>query len=136
SEATAWMSQVLAGLEYAHEHGVVHREVSPANIRIGAEGKVKLTGFGLAKSAADPALTRAGTGMGWRDSMSPEHSLAAAVDARSDIYSAGAVLYEMVTGQAPFTGKSELDLMRAHFSKSPVPPMEINPLIPPDLNQV
>jgi serine/threonine-protein kinase len=136
SEATSWMSQVLAGLEYAHAHGVVHREVSPANILIGAEGKVKLTGFGLAKSAADPALTRAGTVMGWLEYMSPEQGMAAPVDARSDIYSAGAVLYEMVTGQVPFAGKTEFDLIRAHVSKAPVPPMDINPLVSQELNQV
>ena len=136
SEAIAWMSQVLAGLEYAHAHGVVHREVSPANSLIGVEGKVKLTGFGLAKSAADPALTRAGTVMGWLEYMSPEQGMAAPVDAKSDIYSAGAVLYEMVTGQVPFAGKTELDLIRAHVSKAPVPPMEINPLVSQELNQV
>src|SRR5439155_5628309 len=61
NEAVSWMSQVLAGLNYAHEHAVVHREVSSANILISAEGKVKLTGFGLAKSAVDPELTQAGT---------------------------------------------------------------------------
>ena len=135
SEAVAWMSQVLAGLEYAHTHGVVHREVSSANILISAEGKVKLTGFGLAKSATDAELTQAGTVMGWLEYMSPEQGMAAAVDARSDIYSAGAVLYEMVTGRVPFAGKSELDLIRAHVSKAPVPPKDINPLVSQELNQ-
>jgi serine/threonine-protein kinase len=135
NEVVAWMLQVLAGLDYAHEHGVVHREVSSATILVSDEGKVKLTGFGLAKSAADPALTRAGTVMGWLEYMSPEQAMATSVDARSDIYSAGAVLYEMVTGHVPFYGKSEFDLMRAHVSMAPVPPRDINPLIPHELNQ-
>ena len=136
SEAIAWMLQVLTGLDYAHGCGVVHREVSPTNILINAEGKVKLTGFGLAKSATDPALTRAGTVMGWLEYMSPEQAMAGAVDARSDIYSAGAVLYEMVTGQVPFAGKTEFDVMRAHVGTAPAPPRDVNPLVPQGLNQI
>jgi len=135
-EAVAAMSQVLAGLEYAHEHGVVHREISPANIFVSADGHVKVAGFGLAKSAADPELTRPGTVMGWLEYMSPEQALASPVDARTDIYSAGAVLHEMVTGRVPFLGKSELDLLRSHISVAPTPPMDINPRVPPDLNRI
>jgi serine/threonine-protein kinase len=135
-ESVAAMSQVLAALEYAHEHGVVHREISPANIFMSPDGVVKLAGFGLAKSAADPELTRPGTVMGWLEYMSPEQAMAAPVDLRTDIYSAGAVLYEMVTGQAPFGGKSELDLLRSHIDAAPAPPVDINPLVPPELNRI
>ena len=135
-EAVAAMSQVLAALDYAHEHGVMHREISPTNILIGEDGAVKLAGFGLAKSAADPELTRPGTVMGWLEYMSPEQAMAGPLDAKTDIYSAGVVLYEMVTGQVPFAGKSELDLLRSHISAAPKPPMEINPLVSPDLNRI
>jgi serine/threonine protein kinase len=135
-EAIASISQILAALDCAHEHGVVHREVSPANILLSAAGAVKLSGFGLAKSAADPQLTLAGTVMGWLEYMSPEQALGSALDARTDIYSAGAVLYEMVTGQVPFAGKSEFDLMRAHVSTAPVPPIMINPDLPGALNDI
>src|SRR5579859_201989 len=98
-EAIDCMSQVLAALSYAHENGVMHREISPANILLSDSGAVKLTGFGLAKSATDAQLTRAGTVMGWLEYMSPEQVKGIdSVDARTDIYSSGAVLYEMVTG--------------------------------------
>jgi serine/threonine protein kinase len=136
-EAIACMSQVLAALSCAHEHGVVHREISPANILIGPDGAVKLTGFGLAKSATDAQLTRAGTVMGWLEYMSPEQVKGVdTVDARTDIYSAGAVLYEMVTGQIPFICKTQFDVMAAHVTTPPPPPIGLRPDLSPELNQV
>src|SRR6266852_1972179 len=119
-ETIVCMSQVLSALSYAHEVGVVHREVSPANILLGSDGTVKLTGFEMAKSSADPEVTQVGTVMGWLEYMSPEQVTAAVKpDARSDIYSAGAVLYEMVTGQIPFVCGSQFDLMMAHVNSPP-----------------
>jgi serine/threonine protein kinase len=136
-EAVDCMSQVLAALDYAHENGVVHREVSPANILLGSDSITKLTGFGLAKSSADPMLTRPGTVMGWLEYMSPEQVKGSAdLDARSDIYSAGAVLYEMVTGKVPFVCNSEFDLMMAHVHTPPVPPIQINPDLPEELSRI
>jgi serine/threonine-protein kinase len=136
-EAIACMAQVLAALEYAHEQGVVHREISPANILLGPDGVVKLTGFGLAKSANDAQLTRAGTVMGWLEYMSPEQVTAVdTIDGRTDIYSAGAVLYEMVTGQIPFICKTQFDVMAAHVKTPPPPPIGIKPDLPADLNQI
>ena len=136
-EAIACMSQVLAALEYAHSQGVSHREISPANILVHADGTTKLTGFGLAKSAADPQLTQPGTVMGWLDYMSPEQIKGApAPDTRTDIYSAGAVLYEMVTGEPPFVRKSEVEMMMAHVNAAPVPPIVLKPDLPEDLNQI
>jgi eukaryotic-like serine/threonine-protein kinase len=135
-EAISRMYQVLAALNYAHEHGVVHREISTANILLGADGAVKLTGFGLAKSEVDPELTIAGTVMGWLEYMSPEQVKAIAVDARADIYSAGAVLYEMVTGRVPFVCKNEFDLMTAHLSTPPAPPISVKPDLPPQLSRI
>src|SRR6266852_9963119 len=119
-ETIMCMSQVLSALSYAHELGVIHREVSPANILLGSDGTVKLTGFGMAKSSADPEVTQVGTVMGWLEYMSPEQVTASVKpDARSDIYSAGAVLYEMVTGQIPFVCGSQFDLMMAHVNSPP-----------------
>jgi serine/threonine protein kinase len=126
-EAIVCMSQVLSALNYAHELGVMHREVSPANILLGSDGTVKLTGFGLAKSADDPQLTQAGTVMGWLEYMSPEQVHGKIkLDGRSDLYSAGAVLYEMVTGHVPFVCKSQFDLMMAHVNKQPERPIGID----------
>jgi serine/threonine protein kinase len=136
-EAIACMSQVLAALSYAHEEGVVHREISPANILLGPDGAAKLTGFGLAKSATDAQLTRVGTVMGWLEYMSPEQVTAVdTIDGRTDIYSAGAVLYEMVTGQIPFICKTQFDVMAAHVKTPPPPPIGIKPDLPPELNQI
>ena len=136
-EAIDCMSQVLTALSYAHEHGVMHREISPANILLSGSGAVKLTGFGLAKSATDAQLTRAGTVMGWLEYMSPEQVKGIdTVDARTDIYSSGAVLYEMVTGQIPFICKTQFDVMAAHVTTPPPPPIGLRPDIPPDLNQI
>jgi serine/threonine protein kinase len=136
-EAIACMSQVLSALSCAHKHGVMHREVSPANILLGAGGAVKLTGFGLAKSASDAQLTRAGTVMGWVEYMSPEQVKGVnTVDARTDIYSAGAVLYEMVTGQIPFVCNTQFAVMKAHVNTPPPPPIGLKPDLTPDLNQI
>jgi serine/threonine protein kinase len=126
-ETVVCMSQVLSALNYAHELGVVHREVSPANILLGSDGTVKLTGFGMAKSSSDPEVTQVGTVMGWLEYMSPEQVTATVKpDARSDIYSAGAVLYEMITGQIPFVCASQFDLMMAHVNLPPELPTGID----------
>src|SRR5437660_111666 len=136
-EAAACMSQVLSALACAHDHGVTHREVSAANVLLGPEGKVKLTGFGLAKSASDPQLTQAGTVMGWIEYMAPEQIKGLpTLDRRADIYSAGAVLYEMVTGRVPFTGKSQFDVMMAHVNTPPEPPTSLNSDLSPEMSQV
>ena len=127
-ETVMCMSQVLSALSYAHQLGVIHREVSPANILLGPDGTVKLTGFGLAKSANDPELTQAGMVMGWLEYISPEQvNGVAKPDGRSDIYSAGAVLYEMITGRVPFVCKSQFDLMMAHVSTKPSLPASLDP---------
>jgi eukaryotic-like serine/threonine-protein kinase len=137
NEAITCMSEVLEALKCAHEQGVMHREISPANILLGPGGVVKLTGFGLAKSANDAQLTRVGTVMGWVEYMSPEQVKGMNTeDARTDIYSAGAVLYEMVTGQIPFVCKTQFAVMTAHVNTPPPPPIGLKPDLPPDLNQI
>ena len=137
AQGLSYILQLLAALDCAHQHGVVHREISPANILLGAGDTVKLTGFGLAKGATDPQLTQVGTVMGWLEYMSPEQVKGSLfLDARTDLYSLGAVLYEVVTGQVPFTGRSPGELMLAHVTATPKPPSEINRDLPPVLNQV
>lgn len=137
TEAVSCMSEVLSALSHAHQHGVIHREISPANILMGTDGTVKLTGFGLAKASTDPQLTQAGMVMGWIEYMAPEQVKGvAALDARTDVYSAGVVLYEMVTGQIPFICKTQFDVMAAHINTPPPPPAGIRPDLPEELNQI
>jgi len=137
TEAIGCVSQILAALGYAHDQGVTHREVSPANVLIGPDGAVKLTGFGLAKAASDPQLPRAGMVMGWIDYMAPEQVKGlATMDGRADLYATGVVLYEMMTGSVPFTGKSQFDVMMAHVNAQPEPPILLNSDLSPDLNQI
>lgn len=129
--------QALLALQYAHEHGVVHRDVTPANILIAAGGVVKLTDFGLAKAPRDMRLTQSGAVMGSLYYMSPEQVRgSASLDERTDIYSLGAVLYEMSTGRRPFEAGDPFSLMLAHVQQAPRPPIEIDPSLPPELSRI
>src|SRR5439155_412439 len=125
-EAVEIIGQVLHALSCAHSYGVVHREVTPTNIILIPDRTVKLSGFGLARAATDAQLTQAGTVLGELKYMSPEQVKGlATLDACSDIYSAGAVLYEAVTGTAPFGSKSQFDLMLAQVTAMPQPPSKM-----------
>ncbi|MBI1358209.1 MAG: protein kinase [Acidobacteria bacterium] len=116
--------ETLDALAYAHRHDVVHREVTPATIRLMPDGGVKISGFGLARQAADPRLTAPGTMLGSIYYMSPEQVKGLGeLDGRSDIYSLGVVLYEMVAGSRPFESRSQFDIIQAHVMKPP-PPLE------------
>lgn len=127
--------QVLLALSFAHKNGVVHRDVSPANIVVSANGKVKLTDFGLAKGSTDPSLTEMGGMYGSPFYVSPEQVRgAASVDHRSDIYSTAIVLYELLTGTRPFIAASSFLLMQAHVQQVPEPPIFRNNAIPQYLN--
>lgn len=136
ADAVALLSQALSALQYAHEAGVIHREVTPTNIIVTPEGTIKLTGFGLAKSMNDPQLTQMGTVMGSLYYMSPEQVKGSPSDARSDLYSLGVVLYEAVTGKVPFEATSQFDIMLAHVSSEPKPPSQLNPKLPPELDGI
>jgi serine/threonine-protein kinase len=129
--------QVLSALEYAHSRGIVHRDVTPANLLIDPSGQVKLTDFGVAKSLGDYQLTNAGEIVGSLYYMPPEQVRRQAdPDLRSDIYSAAAVLYEILTGKKLFALNDRLSLMVAQVEQQPIPPIEIDPTIGAGMNGV
>jgi eukaryotic-like serine/threonine-protein kinase len=136
-EGLGCMAQTLSALGYAHARGVVHRDVKPANLMITPEGKVKVMDFGLAKVAKDRTLTRTGTTLGSVFYMSPEQVRGVEeIDGRSDLYSVGVMLYEIVTGRLPFQADSDYSVMDAHVSAEPVPPIRIVPELPAELSRI
>jgi len=136
-KAIDYTAQVLSALSYAHAHGVVHRDLKPANMIITPSGVVKLMDFGIAKMAADRKLTQTGRTVGSLYYMSPEQIKGAAdLDPRSDLYSLGISLYEMVTGARPFQGESEYSIMAAHLETNPPPPIQVDPNLPPALSEI
>ncbi len=131
------MAQVLAALSYAHARGIIHRDISPANIFLTAGGIVKIIDFGLAKAATDLRLTREGSPVGAAHYMSPEQIRGAQdIDVRTDVYSAGVVLYELLVGKKPFEGDSAFTIMKAHTEEAPSSPTAINPEIPNALSAI
>lgn len=131
-----YATQVLSALSYAHSHGVTHRDIKPANIMITSHGLAKLMDFGIAKSAGDLQLTRPGTTMGSVYYMSPEQVRGGTVDARSDIYSFGVTLYEMLTGRKPFQADTSYSVLNAQLNEAPTPPVQLNPALPHTLNEI
>ncbi len=136
SDAINYSTQVLSALTYAHSKGVTHRDIKPANIMITSHGLVKLMDFGIAKTNTDHQLTRPGTTVGSLYYMSPEQVRGDTVDARSDIYSFGVTLYQMLTGRRPFHGESAYSVLTAQLNEAPVPPAQLNPTLPAGLDEV
>ena len=133
-QALQYASHVVGALAMAHAQGVVHRELTPANILVTSDDRAIISGFGQAKAAQDPRLTQKGAVVGSLFYMSPEQVRGGEqVDARSDIYSVGAVLYEMVTGQRLFSGKSHFDIMVAHVNQPAPNPSTLVPDLPSDI---
>jgi serine/threonine-protein kinase len=136
ADAVRYSRDALDGLAAAHERGVVHRDIKPANMMIAGDGSVKLMDFGIARLATDSQLTKTGFTMGSLFYMSPEQINAVPLDHRSDIYSMGVTLYQLVTGRRPFEGTSEYSIMAAHLNEAPTPPAELDPSLPPQLSQI
>jgi serine/threonine protein kinase len=135
-DAASCAGQVLDALAYAHSRGVVHRDIKPANVMRTPAGAIKLMDFGIARVKADRKLTQTGRAVGSLYYMSPEQIQGAEPDPRSDLYSLGVALYEMVTGRRPFQGDSDYSIMAAHLQQTPPPPMEIVPGVPGALSDI
>ena len=128
---------MAAALGYAHKHGVIHRDVKPGNVLITDEGQVKVTDFGIARAInTEESLTQTGAVMGTATYFSPEQAEGMGVDARSDIYSLGVVLFEMVTGRPPFLGDTPVAVASKHVRDHPPAPRELNPPIPPTFEAI
>ncbi|GAA1054452.1 Stk1 family PASTA domain-containing Ser/Thr kinase [Dietzia natronolimnaea] len=123
------MADVCGALDFSHKKGIIHRDVKPANIMISRDGAVKVMDFGIARAVSDASstLTNTSSVLGTAQYLSPEQARGETVDARSDLYSAGCVLYEMVAGAPPFTGESPVAVAYQHVRESPQPPSAINP---------
>jgi beta-lactam-binding protein with PASTA domain len=137
AQAVEVASQVLAALEHAHEQGIVHRDVKPENILITRKGVVKVADFGLARALAAARVSHApGTVTGTVQYLSPEQIEGEAADARTDLYSVGIVLYELLVGRVPFSGETSLAIAYKHLRERVPPPSGSNPMVPSSLDRV
>lgn len=130
-------ARVADALDYAHRHGVIHRDVKPGNVLLTSDEQVKVTDFGIARAVnTEESLTQTGAVMGTATYFSPEQAEGMGVDARSDIYSLGVVLYEMVAGRPPFLGDTPVAIASKHVRDNPPPLRDLNPTVPPALEAI
>jgi eukaryotic-like serine/threonine-protein kinase len=135
-EALHFITQIVRALGHAHSRGIIHRDIKPQNILVLRDGSVKVTDFGIARitSAAQATLTQ--EALGSVHYISPEQARGSHIDGRSDLYSAGVVLYEMLTGRLPFEGETPVSVAIQHINSIPIPPRDLNPGIPPALEAI
>jgi beta-lactam-binding protein with PASTA domain/tRNA A-37 threonylcarbamoyl transferase component Bud32 len=141
-QAIGYAKQLLEALRFAHRHGIIHRDIKPHNVLVstderakGHQTHLKVTDFGIARHGASQ-MTEAGSIMGTAQYLSPEQARGAPVTAASDLYSAGVVLYEMLTGKVPFNGDSAIEIAMKHVNELPKPPSQLRPEVPPELDKV
>ena len=128
--------QIASALEMAHRNNIIHRDIKPHNIIITEDGVAKVTDFGIAKAVSNSTITAFGKTIGSVHYFSPEHARGGYTDAKSDIYSLGVVMYEMVTGRVPFDADTPVSIALKHMQEEPVEPQEINPNIPDAVNKI
>ena len=133
--AIEYTRQILSALRFAHRHGIVHRDIKPHNVLVDGEGRVKVTDFGIAR-AGTSQMTETGSIVGTAQYLSPEQARGGEIDPRSDLYSLGVVVYELLTGKTPFDGETPVEIAMKHLSTEPKPPSKLRPDVPPELDKV
>ena len=128
--------QIASALEVAHKNGIIHRDIKPHNIIITEDGVAKVTDFGIAKAVSNSTMTAFGTTIGSVHYFSPEQAKGGITDAKSDLYSLGVVMYEMLTGKVPFDADTPVSIALKHMQEEAIEPIEINPEIPTAVNQI
>lgn len=135
-EILRYTAQILRALRVAHSEGIIHRDIKPQNIMVLGDGKIKVMDFGIAKLPNAETVTVTDKAVGTVYYMSPEQASGKSIDPRSDIYSLGAMLYELATGEMPFKGDTPVAILMKHVNEKPVPPRVLNPKIPVGLEQI